>query len=179
MAIQKAETRPEGVITGRYGLWVPTEESVFLGTPKEKFLTFFQKLWRANGYGPKPKHFPSLDKQLPLSPRLVFPEGFSHELVLPATKDKPLMVLKGSLTPEDRSEVEAQARLSALRAEWGQWSSVTSGKEQHGIYVPPAGLGQFEPLITVTQYHQYGGSDYSFVEPSTRVSRLGQELNEE
>lgn len=154
--------KEESEIVGRGGLRIPMYEWAGHTQTDYRFIDFFQRLWKLNGYDTAENFRKGYHES----------KAFSHELAIPATTDKPITILRASYVPEDKNEVEFRERLSHERAQWGQWSSVDVGVEEYGIYVLPPELGPLVPLLDVRYSHQHGGSgnqrDYG---PS--ICRLG------
>ncbi len=163
-----AETKSKGteIRTGRNGLWIPCYEWRTHSDPTYQFVKFFEELWQANG----------LDTNTGSS--LENRTAYDHELVLPVVNDAPLLILKGSFVPREKSDVEYEARRSREREDWGQWSSVISGQEKYGIYMPPTEIGPLVPLLEVSYAHRHGGSGNDAYRYAASVMQLGHYISE-
>jgi hypothetical protein len=136
---------------GRGGLLVPTLEAAKdrseLDDPS--VLRFFHKLWELNGKDISTDEYDgSVYRGKP----------YSHEFVLPAVDDKPLIVIRGTWKPKDSALLNYEMRRDSERRPSNL--GVEKGLEQHSVLLPPEQMGEFVPFVEIKDTHYYysGGS---------------------
>jgi len=115
----------QSLTEGRNGLLIPQIEIPSDANGSDFARRFFHDLWQANGY--------------PVS----YDANYSHELVVPATTDKPLVSIRGSYEPTSKENRGAQVgRIS--HSYGGPYDKpritdedITLGTERHSILLPP------------------------------------------
>ncbi len=140
------ETDQAQYVVGREGLKIPVVTGV--GNEGINVVNFFRSMWELNGFEFSRDEYG----------RVVEERRFGHELVIPGDRDHSLVVLKGSYDPRKQEEIDYESRRHREQAEWGRVQPTTLGYERHGVYVPPASLGQFLPYVKVEYRHETGSS---------------------
>lgn len=112
---------------GRYGLRVPTFEPVGAHVKVADVFSFFHRLWEQNGF-------------------VVYDQGgipkeFNHELVVPASKGKPVTLIAGSFSRVSKIDQAANAFENAVldSDEDRLWNAarVITAREAHSAKITP------------------------------------------
>lgn len=159
---ERLKTKQEDFTVGREGLKLPIVEDFRIVQNFDVFRVM-RLVWELNDY----------DISRESSYRGVqYPQRrFSYELVLPATSEKPLAVLRASYEPRDGLAIEAEAQYRRHDMD----TTVTIGNETYGIYTTPATAGPFIPLLETSYSHSRGGSG-SWSGPHADIRWLGEPM---
>lgn len=162
--VQENETIPTSI--GRFGLKLPEFEWHHYRDESIQVLDYFKQLLENNGLNcPTKAKFNGYRSVL---------RAFFHELVVPPSQDKSIVVIRAGFDPRPEKEVEQELMANKARGEWGRHNPATQAEERYGLYTTPPELGPMLPLVEVKYIHEVGGSGHSGpYQPAASVSWKG------
>lgn len=161
-----------GAMKGRNGLLIPTFDIDLMAdrdNQSAQILGFFRSLWHANGIIFRSKF--EIDTNAP-----VF-----HELVVPPSDIKPLVVIRGQYCPATDYQRRRDKEQNIARNRWDDSggfgrvneSVVTIGTEKHSVLLAPTKKLQWLELFSVSYESRNGQlSPYDRITPHLSMKNL-------